>query len=457
MQMATNRSGIRWWKQPDFGEYVLALGGALVAFWLLLGLQQVSTDPLSQAFRMLPIGIVGILGLLLVRDPYQWVFFLFPYTLMLRIDPVYWILGGLVILLQLVDLSQSGSSSRLTSFDRKFTFIVLSVGLLGVFPSPDKSHALFMYFETYLLPMGFYLAIVRSPRGGEYVRGLIRHGVIAFAIIGLGSLFVKLSQPGITRPGGFFHQYPTMIGQTAAAVLPFCYARLSRAWNAGNVVLLLLVFLAMLLTNTRMAVLTTMLGLALYPELWFRLALPALMISMARTWMVELGFFHRLEQVTSGLEPSVLARFVAWKAALQLIWAHPWGGIGFSRFQHIYLSLVPIPFLRLQHAHNLLLNTCLELGIPGMLTLLGSISAFLVRAAWRLFHSLNPARWQPERKALIVACVVFLGSGAVDSVFLSASWTMLFWAWMGGVRRLELDEEMQVEPVAAPTPAVAPR
>jgi len=206
-------------------------------------------------------------------------------------------------------------------------------------------------------------------------------------------------------------------------------------------VLLALVFMAMLLTNTRMAVLTTSLGLLLYPELWLRLALPAALFVLARTWMVEMGFFTRLEQVTSGLEESVVARFMGWQAALKLIAAHPWGGIGFSRFQHVYLKLTPIPVLRLQHAHNLLLNTCLELGIPGMLALLGSIGAFLGRAAWRLRKGWAHAAWGPERKAMLVACVVFLGSGMVDSMFLSASWTMLFWAWMGGVRRLELDDE----------------
>ncbi len=448
MATARIRSAIHRWNWLPRGETLLVMLGTLLTLWLVLSLQLGGTDPLDQSTRLLPLGLLGALGLLLVKDPYQWVFLLFPYTLMYRVDPVYWALGGLVILLLMVDMFQAGTGLRLTRFDRRLLGIVLGAGLLGVFSSPDKPEALFMYFETYLLPLAFYMAIVRSPRGGEYVRSLILHGVIAFAIIGLGSLYVKITQPWIPRPGGFFNMYPTMIGQTAAAVLPFCYARLARAWNPRDVVLLALVFLAMLLTNTRMAVLTTVLGLALYPELWARLALPALAFAAARTWMVERGFFNRLEQVSSGLEESVLARFIGWKAALQLIAAHPWLGIGFSRFQHLYVTITPFPIIRLLHAHNLLLNTSLELGIPGMLALLGSIGAFLGRAGWRLFRSLKSAtRWQPERKALIVACLVFLGSGMVDSVFLSASWTMLFWAWMGGIRRLELDEE-QAEGVA---------
>ncbi len=431
----------RLWGLLPADELLPTLVGVLLALWLTLALQGDGKEIQDQMLNLLPLALLGGVGLLLVRDPLPWIFTVFPYTLMLRVDPVYWALGGLVLLFLVLDMLQGDARHRLRAFDWVLPSLVLAAGLLGVRPSPDKAEALGMYAETYVLPLAFYLTIVRSPRGGEYARLLARHGVMAFAIIGLGSLMVKITQPWIPRPGGFFNQYPTMIGQTAAAVLPFCYARLARRWNPRELLLLGLVFMAMLLTNTRMAVLTTGLGLLLFPELWKRLALPALLFILARTWMVELGFFTRLKQVTSGLEESVVARFMGWQAALKLIAAHPWGGIGFSRFQHIYTKYIPFPVLRLQHAHNLLLNTCLELGIPGMLAVLGSSVAFLGRAAWKLRQGWATAQWNPERKAMIVACVVFLASGMVDSMFLSASWTMLFWSWMGGVRRLELDDE----------------
>ncbi len=64
---------------------------------------------------------------------------------------------------------------------------------------------------------------------------------------------------------------------------------------------------------------------------------------------------------------AVIERLAHWQAAVGMIEAHPWTGVGFSNYQPTYeqyrLLNWPMP---LGHAHNIYLNVAAETGLPGV-------------------------------------------------------------------------------------------
>jgi O-antigen ligase len=65
---------------------------------------------------------------------------------------------------------------------------------------------------------------------------------------------------------------------------------------------------------------------------------------------------------------AVIERLAHWQAAVGMIEAQPWTGVGFSNYQPVYeqyrLLNWPLP---LGHAHNIYLNVAAETGLPGLL------------------------------------------------------------------------------------------
>ena len=64
---------------------------------------------------------------------------------------------------------------------------------------------------------------------------------------------------------------------------------------------------------------------------------------------------------------ALIERQAHWQAALNMLTAHPWTGVGFSNYQPVYeqyrLLNWPMP---LGHAHNIYLNVAAETGIIGL-------------------------------------------------------------------------------------------
>lgn len=68
---------------------------------------------------------------------------------------------------------------------------------------------------------------------------------------------------------------------------------------------------------------------------------------------------------------AVVERLAHWQAAVRMIEANPWTGVGFSNYQPVYeqyrLLNWPMP---LGHAHNIYLNVAAETGLPGLVAYL---------------------------------------------------------------------------------------
>ncbi len=119
-------------------------------------------------------------------------------------------------------------------------------------------------------------------------------------------------------------------------------------------------------------------------------------------WAASAGYaalqheaFYGSERLQAGGDISS-SRFAIWRNALSLLAAHPWGGVGWGRFNQAW-TLTPFPdrpVAFFDHTHNLPLQLAVELGLPAAATILGLLAWALWRArgAWRAAEPSAPAR-----------------------------------------------------------------
>lgn len=126
----------------------------------------------------------------------------------------------------------------------------------------------------------------------------------------------------------------------------------------------LIIFLGMLYTYTRMAILAVIFGFFLlmiklrtmrYAGIAFMLVMP-LLIPSSMASRIEMSFNYDI---------SLIIRFVAWYYAIGQIIAHPFTGLGFSVWSTWYRHIIPISSLYAQHTHNVYLNVIIEMGVIG--------------------------------------------------------------------------------------------
>jgi len=135
------------------------------------------------------------------------------------------------------------------------------------------------------------------------------------------------------------------------------------------------------------------------------------------------------EMVVGG---SVAFRLEVWRGALWGIADFPFTGMGLGAFRRVAPLLYPLdikPGYPFAHAHNHLLHTGVELGIPGLVAYVATwlLAARLVVAACR--------RMQGWLRALAVgsggALVAYFVYGITDTVALGAKPGVMFWYLLG--------------------------
>jgi O-antigen ligase len=208
---------------------------------------------------------------------------------------------------------------------------------------------------------------------------------------------------------------PNVIGGVTAALLPLqIYAlRNARRWIA--VILIGLSSVALLLSETRGA----WLALALVTGMWLLWRFIVVRQSQVRRarWMwliivVIVGLAGAVILSVTPLGERLLDlsgdRTQIWRNSLDLIGDYPLTGFGLGDFEMTYSTYVLLIHVgHTMHAHNLWLNVWLNLGLLGVLALLG----MTVNAVW-------PKSSSPWRMAALMALGVLLLHTLVDdSIF----------------------------------------
>ncbi len=204
---------------------------------------------------------------------------------------------------------------------------------------------------------------------------------------------------------------PNVIGGVMAALLPLqIYAlRHARRWIA--MILIGLSSVALLLSQTRGAWLALALVTGMW-LLWRYLVARQSRVRHARwTWLVIVVVVALVGAVTLAVTPlgeRLLGlggdRTELWRNSLDLIGDYPLTGFGLGDFEMTYSTYVLLIHVGyIVHAHNLWLDVWLNLGLLGVLALLG----MTVNAAW-------PKSSSPWRMAALMALGVLLLHTLVD-------------------------------------------
>lgn len=183
-----------------------------------------------------------------------------------------------------------------------------------------------------------------------------------------------------------------------------------------------------------LAGLTTLFLLGLARIRWWLAAILIGLGLLAATavWQQQPDLFLSQLEAQSGSRSleNLASRSEIWQRAIYAIQDFPLTGMGLNRFRELVFSYYPTFFLRqdqdFAHAHNHLLQTAVDLGLPGLICYLAIwlLTAVMLWQLWR--HS--PTPWgRGLALGLIAALAAYFVYGLVDTVALGAKPGFIFW------------------------------
>lgn len=323
---------------------------------------------------------------------------------------------------------------------------------------PGKSWETVAGLARYV-PLGVYACLVL--RSASRLRALYTTVALVLAVWTLDAWLQALTgwslggQAQMERVSGIFGADNLKLGPALAVLSPFAlWAGWQRFGHRGWLLALVLMLGPILLAGSRAAWL--MYGLVALGFAWHavgsarRFALfcaggaVLLALGVGIAWHASERFQLRAERTLlalpgsgQSLDAALSGRLVIWRAAGQMIAAHPFNGVGVRGFRYAYPHYVPVDdhFLLAEpcgagqgacHAHQLLLEILSETGGGGLLLWLAALGVGW--RAWRGVGASARARAFPATLAL----GVMLFPLNTHLAFYSAWWGLLF-AWLLGL------------------------
>ena len=204
--------------------------------------------------------------------------------------------------------------------------------------------------------------------------------------------------------------HPNEVGGTLCLFLPTGLALTvgSSRWRAIALVASVLMALTLLVTQSRSAFIGTGVALlflagASQPKLLY--GLPVLLLAAAAAvyavgpeQLLDVLFPAQAESVVGSWE----SRAEVWQRAWYMIQDFPYTGVGLNTFPKVVALLYPL-FLApdastITHAHNLYLQTAVDLGLPGLVAFMGILVGFYL-SLWRAWQAQTN---EPHTRALIL-------------------------------------------------------
>ena len=241
---------------------------------------------------------------------------------------------------------------------------------------------------------------------------------------------------------------PNELGGTLAWLLPLPLALLlrpPRGWFWRPALLLVVVaggaVLALAASRSAYVALAAA-ALALACWRWRRLGLALAVGTLvallgAALLMPEqmLAFWLAVDALGPANESGPLAeRVEIWQQARYMIEDFPFTGIGLNTFDVVLDTLYPLFGVgrdaSLVHAHNIFLQTALDLGLGGLCAFLGLCVSACV-AGGRAYRRLDTGPRQAAIMGLLAGLLAYLVFGLTDAIALGAKPTVLLWLLLG--------------------------
>lgn len=291
----------------------------------------------------------------------------------------------------------------------------------------------------HLWALGLFIAALELEPAAP-LRAAFGLSFAAIALFSIGqSLFGERPDAMLIRAHGFVH--PVVFGEQMAIATLGCACVLLRptlkATRLAATVLMIFVATAMILSQTRMAVLSALAGfmvVSLLEPRARRWAIPALLA------VATIGFFweiipnggRTLQSLLSPYDPSnpQQARWALWDTALRMFRDHPVLGVGPGGYHRQFTAYFPGSLdneTSWGSAHNLYLHQLAERGALGALALLALCAALFSRAV-------RAARGDADTRALWAAgsIAAFLVMSLTETAFQNEQFStllLLVWAW----------------------------
>ncbi|MFA5865402.1 MAG: O-antigen ligase family protein [Phycisphaerae bacterium] len=199
-----------------------------------------------------------------------------------------------------------------------------------------------------------------------------------------------------------------------------------RLWLAGSILLTLFILSALILTQSKGAILSVMLGIFLLAVIWlardkmirhFRSAVLAVTLLLILTAAAIIGY-----GLTKKTLPtlSMAYRWQYWTAGFHMFMDHPLTGVGLNNFGHYYLRYkLPQAEEEITSPHNFIVEGFTELGLIGGLGLtLLPLAIFYQLAKNSKLETRNPKlESSPPPSAPLLLLITWVGTFALLFIF----------------------------------------
>lgn len=225
--------------------------------------------------------------------------------------------------------------------------------------------------------------------------------------------------------------HPNVMAGNIAILLPCALSLLIFAWvDLTNIQRLLILGAALfmgaiiLLTQSRSGILSLLVLATLLISLRWRYAWLGFLSAF---FLLAIGILFFIDEplvniiIGGNVALGWAERMDIWTRAIYMIQDHPLIGIGIGSFQYVFDSFYPSLHYasgQIVHAHNLLLQIAIDIGIPGLITWLATWLALTV-AAWGLYlqgRKQGDNLFSALGGGLFVTQVVILFGGLLDAV-----------------------------------------
>lgn len=372
------------------------------------------------------------------------------------------IFGGLaliwIVFLWLCRFIARGRLSVKTPVDLPVLFLLLALPL-NLYASADAELSRAAVFR-FIGEIAVLYAVVNwaasAPNSVARVR-LLSVGLIAVGsgVTLLGLLATNLSGSKVLNFDSLTNWLPHLItplvnplgvnanftGGLAAVLLPLALAQalwtkepLTRFASLGGGLIL---GVTLLVTQSRGAWLGVALALGVMTLLSFRRAWLLLFI-LIPALVIALNFFgveRFLDFVAGGgTIESGAGRLEIWERALYMLQDFPFTGVGIGTFGKVASILYPFftiaPDTQVPHAHNVYLQAGVDHGIPGMVAIIGFLTALCVTGLISIRRA-QDTPWRGLAIGLFGALVVYLAHGMFDAIDNTLKTSALIYASFG--------------------------
>ncbi|MBC8248154.1 MAG: O-antigen ligase family protein [Anaerolineales bacterium] len=341
--------------------------------------------------------------------------------------------------------------------------ILLGMALVGLYPSVDPSMSMPVLYKM-IVEFALFYGLVNSFHSESRIRAT----VAVLLLAGTGASLL-----GLLGTGGMSPDFLALLGSRRDFVLQLV-RRLNEAGFNGNIVggtlamifpLYLLLFLfdskgpsagsgrslwklflglslplvggTLLLTQSRGAIVGVVLALlavGVWRSRWVLASLPVLVAGIL--WTVGHFGTQQVAEFLLVTNTTVTAagRSELWQRAIYMMQDFPYTGIGLGTFSKVAPVLYPFfligPDTKVPHVHNLVLQAGVDLGVPGLVAMIGLLTVFFIIALQTVRLARNTSL-KPLSVGLLCGFIVYLIHGLVDHVTFSTKPGIVIWAIMG--------------------------